>query len=61
MDNYSKYGPVTKSYDDHPPYTFVEGDVRDVDLMERLLDGCEHLVAGRRPDRRDLLLPHVSL
>lgn len=46
VDNYSKYGPVTKSYDDHPSYTFVEGDVRDVDLMERLLDGCEHLVAG---------------
>ena len=31
IDNYSKYGPVTKSYDDHPRYTFVEGDVRDVD------------------------------
>ena len=46
VDNYSKYGPVTKSYDDHPAYTFVEGDVRDVDLVERLLDGCEHLVAG---------------
>jgi UDP-glucose 4-epimerase len=46
VDNYSKYGPVTKSYDDHPAYTFVEGDVRDVALVERLLDGCEHLVAG---------------
>jgi len=46
VDDYSKYGPVTKSYDDHPGYTFVEGDVRDVALMERLLDGCEHLVAG---------------
>ncbi|WP_299929810.1 NAD(P)-dependent oxidoreductase [uncultured Nocardioides sp.] len=46
VDNYSKYGPVTKSYDDHPGYTFVEGDVRDVALVERLLDGCEHLVAG---------------
>ena len=46
VDNSSKYGPVTKSYDDHPAYTFVEGDVRDVALMERLLDGCEHLVAG---------------
>lgn len=46
IDNYSKYGPVTKSYDDHPSYTFVEGDVRDVDLLARLLVGCEHLVAG---------------
>ena len=46
VDNYSKYGPVTKSYDAHPAYTFVEGDVRDVALMEELLEGCEHLVAG---------------
>jgi UDP-glucose 4-epimerase len=46
IDNYSKYGPVTKSYDDHERYTFVEGDVRDVDLVTRLLDGCDHLIAG---------------
>ncbi len=46
IDNYSKYGRVTKSYDAHPGYRFVEGDVRDVDLMEQLLEGCEHLVAG---------------
>ena len=46
IDNYSKYGPVTKSYDDHPRYRFVEGDVRDVDLVADLLDDCDHLVAG---------------
>lgn len=46
IDNYSKYGPVTKSYDGHPEYTFVEGDVRDTDLMNRLLSDCENLVAG---------------
>jgi UDP-glucose 4-epimerase len=46
VDNFSKYGPVKKSYDNDPAYTFVEGDVRDVALVERLLDGCEHLVAG---------------
>lgn len=46
VDNYSKYGRVTKSYDSHPAYSFVEGDVRDVALMEQLLDGCNHLVAG---------------
>jgi nucleoside-diphosphate-sugar epimerase len=46
IDNYSKYGPVTKSYDDHPAYRFVEGDVRDVDLMTDLLADCDHLVAG---------------
>jgi UDP-glucose 4-epimerase len=46
VDNFSKYGKVTKSYDDHPNYTLVEGDVRDADLMTRLLDGCDHFVAG---------------
>jgi UDP-glucose 4-epimerase len=46
LDNYSKYGPVTKSYDSHPRYTFVEGDACDVKLVERLLEGCEHFIAG---------------
>jgi nucleoside-diphosphate-sugar epimerase len=46
IDNYSKYGPVKKSYDDHPNYHFVEGDVRDTDLMVDLLQGCDHFIAG---------------
>jgi nucleoside-diphosphate-sugar epimerase len=46
IDDYSKYGPVTRSYDTHERYRFVEGDVRDVDLMRDLLRDCDHLVAG---------------
>ena len=46
LDNYSKYGPVTRSYDAHPDYRFVEGDARDVDLVTELLDGCDHFIAG---------------
>ena len=46
IDNYSKYGPVRKSYDDHPRYHFVEGDARDTDLMVELLQGCDHFIAG---------------
>jgi UDP-glucose 4-epimerase len=46
LDNYSKYGPVQKSYDAHPSYRFVEGDARDVDLVRELLTGCDHLIAG---------------
>ncbi|MEH0938394.1 NAD-dependent epimerase/dehydratase family protein [Micromonospora psammae] len=46
IDNFSKYGPVTHSYDDHPRFHFTEGDARDVDLLTELLDGCDHLVAG---------------
>src|SRR2546421_12161365 len=46
IDNYSKYGPVTKSYDANPAYHFVEGDVRDTVLMTDLLTDCDHFIAG---------------
>jgi UDP-glucose 4-epimerase len=46
IDNYSKYGPVRRSYDDHPRYRFIEGDARDVDLMTTELSGCDHFIAG---------------
>ena len=44
IDNYSKYGKVEKSYDAHPRYTFIEGDVRDVRLMTELLADSDLLV-----------------
>jgi UDP-glucose 4-epimerase len=46
IDNYSKYGKVVKSYDDHPNYRFIEGDVRDTELMTELLMDCDHFIAG---------------
>ena len=46
IDNYSKYGKISKSYDEHPRYTLIEGDVRDVDLMTEALLGCDHFIAG---------------
>jgi nucleoside-diphosphate-sugar epimerase len=46
VDNFSKYGKVAKSYDDHPRYRLVEGDARDVDLMTSLLSDCDHFIAG---------------
>ena len=46
VDNFSKYGRVRKSYDDNPRYELIEGDCRDVELMTRLLDGCDHFIAG---------------
>ena len=46
LDNLSKYGPVTKSYDENSNYTFVEGDARDVGLMGELLESCDHFIAG---------------
>jgi nucleoside-diphosphate-sugar epimerase len=46
LDNFSKYGKVTKSYDDHPHYRLVEGDARDVALLTELLSDCDHFIAG---------------
>src|SRR5215469_4259111 len=46
VDNFSKYGRIRKSYDGHPHYTLVEGDCQNVELMTRLLDGCDHFIAG---------------
>jgi UDP-glucose 4-epimerase len=46
LDNYSKYGQLARSFDDHPAYRFVEGDARDVDLVTDLVTECDHLIAG---------------
>jgi UDP-glucose 4-epimerase len=46
VDNFSKYGPVKRSYDSHPRFRFVEGDCRDVELLEDLLSEADHFIAG---------------
>jgi nucleoside-diphosphate-sugar epimerase len=46
VDNFSKYGPVSRSYDDSPDYRFVEGDARDAELLTGLLADCDHFIAG---------------
>ena len=46
LDNYSKYGPIRRSYDDHPQYRFIEGDARDVEVIVKALADCDHFVAG---------------
>jgi UDP-glucose 4-epimerase len=46
LDNHSKYGSVSKSYDDHPKYRLIEGDARDPELLVHALAGCHHFVAG---------------
>ena len=46
VDNYSKYGPIKKSYDDDPNYEVVIGDVQDTELMVRLLSDADHFIAG---------------
>lgn len=46
VDNYSKYGRVSRSYDTNPNYQFIEGDARDAELLYELLEDCDQLVAG---------------
>jgi UDP-glucose 4-epimerase len=46
LDDFSKYGHLTKSYDDHPRYRFVEGDAKDVKLMTDLAADCDQVVAA---------------
>ena len=45
IDNYSKYGKIEKSYDNNPHYHFVEGDVKDTQLMKELIEDCDQVVA----------------
>jgi UDP-glucose 4-epimerase len=45
VDNFSKYGPIEKSYQNDPHYKFVRGDAKDVSLLKDLAADCDHFVA----------------
>jgi UDP-glucose 4-epimerase len=44
IDNFGKYGRVAKSYDQHPKYKLVEGDVKNTELLKELIADCDHFV-----------------
>jgi nucleoside-diphosphate-sugar epimerase len=46
LDDFSKYGRLAKSYDDHPRYRFVEGDAKNTALMGELAGDCDQVVAA---------------
>jgi len=46
VDDFSKYGPVTRSYDGHPGYLFVRGDAKDEELLTELAQDCDQVVAA---------------
>ena len=46
LDNLSKYGDVSRSFDNQSNYTFVNGDARDVELMIELMKEVDHVIAG---------------
>ena len=46
VDNFSKYGPVRRTFDEDPRYRLVEGDAKNAELLTGLAVDCDHLVAG---------------
>lgn len=46
LDNYSKYGPIAKSYEKHPNFTEIQGDASDPALVREVLADCDHFIAG---------------
>ena len=46
VDNLSKYGPVRHSFDDHPRYRLIVGDVKDARLLGDAVSSCEVIIAG---------------
>ena len=46
VDNFSKYGPVRRTFDDDPRYRLVEGDAKDAALLTELAADCAQVVAG---------------
>jgi UDP-glucose 4-epimerase len=46
VDNYSKYGPLKRSFDGDPRYHLVQGDAKDAPLLTELASDCDQLVAG---------------
>src|SRR5207237_2820582 len=46
VDNFSKYGPVKRSYSENPAFTLVEGDAKDTGLLTELAGDCDQVVAA---------------
>jgi len=45
VDNFSKYGRVARSYQDHPNYRFVEGNAKNAELLTTLATEADYFVA----------------
>ena len=46
IDNFSKYGKTEKSYDHHPDYQFIEGNVKDTAVLKDAVGDCDQIVAA---------------
>jgi nucleoside-diphosphate-sugar epimerase len=46
IDNYSKYGPVKKSYDGNSNYYFHCHDTKDTEFTKECVADCDHILAA---------------
>jgi UDP-glucose 4-epimerase len=46
VDNFSKYGPIKRSFDADPRYRLIEGDAKDAELLTELAIDCDQVLAG---------------
>lgn len=46
IDNLSKYGNLERKHSDNKNYKFIEGDVKDADLLFELMRDCHYIIAG---------------
>jgi len=48
VDNFSKYGPITRPHDNHPNFHLLEMDVRDINTEEPmpLFQDVEYIISG---------------
>lgn len=46
IDNLSKYGDVSRSFDKASNYQFIRGNVENVSLMKNLMQDVDHVIAG---------------
>ena len=46
IDNFSKYGKLEKNFMKHKNFNYVEGDVKNTDLLKELIMDCDQIVAS---------------
>ncbi len=46
IDNFSKYGKIYKELNNSKNFEFIEGDVKNLDLMKKIIQGSDHFIAG---------------
>jgi len=46
LDNFSKYGRITRGYFTSPGFTLIEGDAADPKEVLAASDGCDYIIAG---------------